>query len=57
MVLGLGTVIYRVSDLGRARTWYAAAFQHYSDAPAPRTTPKSTPTILVRQKRTIVKPE
>lgn len=27
MVLGLGTVIYRVSDLGRARTWYAAAFQ------------------------------
>ena len=29
----------------------------YSDTPAERTTPKSTPTILVRQKRTIVKPE
>ena len=26
MVLGLRTVIYRVSDLSRARDWYASAF-------------------------------
>jgi host factor-I protein len=29
----------------------------YVESPSPRTTTKSTPTILVRQKRTIVKPE
>lgn len=35
MVLGLGTVIYHVSDLGRAKTWYAGAFgvQPYFDEP------------------------
>lgn len=30
---------------------------NYNEAPPARTTPKSTPTILVRQKRTIIKPE
>lgn len=30
---------------------------NYIESPSPRTTTKSTPTILVRQKRTIVKPE
>ena len=30
---------------------------NYMEAPAPRSTPKSTPTVLVRQKRTIIKPE
>ncbi len=30
---------------------------HYTEAPAARSTPKSTPTVLVRQKRTIVKPD
>ncbi len=30
---------------------------HYVEASAPRSTPKSIPTVLVRQKRTIVKPE
>jgi host factor-I protein len=30
---------------------------NYMEAPAPRSTPKSTPTVLVRQKRTIVKPD
>jgi host factor-I protein len=29
----------------------------YVESTAPRSTPKSTPTVLVRQKRTIVKPE
>ncbi len=35
MVLGLRTVIYHVSDLQRAKTWYAAAFgvQPYFDEP------------------------
>jgi predicted enzyme related to lactoylglutathione lyase len=35
MVQGLGTVIYHVSDLGRAKAWYAAAFQQqpYFDEP------------------------
>jgi len=34
-VQGLGTVIYRVPDLDRAKTWYAAAFQQepYFDQP------------------------
>jgi predicted enzyme related to lactoylglutathione lyase len=34
-VLGLATVIYRVSDLGRAKAWYSAAFrqQPYFDQP------------------------
>ena len=27
MVKGLGTVIYRVPDLGRANAWYSTAFQ------------------------------
>jgi predicted enzyme related to lactoylglutathione lyase len=35
MVKGLGTVIYHVADLGRAKAWYATAFQHdpYFDQP------------------------
>jgi predicted enzyme related to lactoylglutathione lyase len=35
MVKGLGTVIYHVSDLDRAKAWYAAAFeqQPYFDEP------------------------
>jgi predicted enzyme related to lactoylglutathione lyase len=35
MVKGLGTVIYPVSDLARAKTWYANAFQQkpYFDEP------------------------
>ncbi len=30
---------------------------NYHDSPEPRSQPKSTPTILVRQKRTIIKPD
>jgi predicted enzyme related to lactoylglutathione lyase len=35
MVKGLATVIYKVTDLERAKTWYSAAFQHtpYFDQP------------------------
>jgi len=35
MVKGLGTVIYPVTDLGRAKAWYATAFgqQPYFDQP------------------------
>jgi len=35
MIKGLGTVIYRVPDLNRAKAWYAAAFeqQPYFDQP------------------------
>lgn len=35
MVKGLGTVIYSVSDLSRAREWYSAVFQQkpYFDQP------------------------
>jgi predicted enzyme related to lactoylglutathione lyase len=35
MIQGLGTVIYQVSDLVRAKEWYAAAFQQqpYFDQP------------------------
>jgi predicted enzyme related to lactoylglutathione lyase len=35
MIQGLGTVIYHVPDLGRAKSWYAAAFQQqpYFDEP------------------------
>ena len=35
MILGLATVIYRVSDLERAKAWYSAAFQQqpYFDQP------------------------
>jgi predicted enzyme related to lactoylglutathione lyase len=35
MIQGLGTVIYHVPDLERAKTWYAAAFQQqpYFDQP------------------------
>jgi predicted enzyme related to lactoylglutathione lyase len=35
MILGLGTVIYHVNDLTRAKAWYAAAFQQvpYFDQP------------------------
>ena len=35
MVKGLGTVIYPVPDLGRAKAWYSAAFQQqpYFDQP------------------------
>jgi predicted enzyme related to lactoylglutathione lyase len=35
MVKGLGTVIYRVPDLDRAKAWYARAFQQepYFDQP------------------------
>jgi predicted enzyme related to lactoylglutathione lyase len=35
MVQGLGTVIYHVNDLDRAKAWYAAAFQQqpYFDEP------------------------
>jgi predicted enzyme related to lactoylglutathione lyase len=35
MIKGLGTVIYHVSDLNRAKAWYAAAFQQkpYFDQP------------------------
>ena len=35
MVQGLGTVIYHVTDLDRAKAWYAAAFrqQPYFDQP------------------------
>jgi predicted enzyme related to lactoylglutathione lyase len=35
MVKGLGTVIYPVLDLGRAKAWYATAFQQqpYFDQP------------------------
>jgi predicted enzyme related to lactoylglutathione lyase len=34
-ILGLGTVIYNVSDLDKAKAWYAAAFsaQPYFDQP------------------------
>ena len=34
-VEGLGTVIYKVADLPRAKAWYSAAFQHepYFDEP------------------------
>ena len=34
-IKGLGTVIYHVSDLNRAKAWYAAAFQQapYFDEP------------------------
>ncbi len=35
MIKGLGTVIYKVSDLSRAKAWYSAAFQQapYFDEP------------------------
>ena len=35
MVHGLGTVIYKVADLSRAKAWYASAFQQapYFDQP------------------------
>ena len=35
MIQGLGTVIYHVTDLARAKVWYAAAFQQepYFDQP------------------------
>ena len=35
MVTGLGTVIYHVTDLEQAKTWYSAAFQQtpYFDQP------------------------
>ena len=35
MVKGLGTVIYHVTDLNRAKAWYSAAFQQqpYFDEP------------------------
>ena len=35
MVKGLGTVIYHVTDVSRAKAWYAAAFQQqpYFDQP------------------------
>ena len=35
MVKGLGTVIYKVTDLRRAKAWYSAAFQQepYFDQP------------------------
>src|SRR3954471_2552862 len=35
MVQGLGTVVYHVSDLDRAKAWYATAFQQqpYFDEP------------------------
>jgi predicted enzyme related to lactoylglutathione lyase len=35
MVRGIGTVIYHVADLGRAKVWYATAFgqQPYFDQP------------------------
>lgn len=35
MVKGLGTVIYKVTDLNRAKAWYSAAFQQapYFDQP------------------------
>jgi predicted enzyme related to lactoylglutathione lyase len=35
MIRGLATVIYRVSDLGRAKAWYASGFQQapYFDQP------------------------
>jgi predicted enzyme related to lactoylglutathione lyase len=35
MVKGLGTVIYHVADLGRAKAWYSSAFQQtpYFDQP------------------------
>ena len=35
MIKGLGTVIYHVSDLPRAKAWYSNAFQHtpYFDQP------------------------
>ena len=35
MIQGLGTVIYRVSDLDRAKAWYVRAFQQtpYFDQP------------------------
>jgi predicted enzyme related to lactoylglutathione lyase len=35
MIKGLGTVIYHVADLNRAKTWYAAVFQQepYFDQP------------------------
>ena len=35
MVKGLGTVIYHVTDLNRAKAWYANAFQQqpYFDQP------------------------
>lgn len=34
-ILGLATVIYPVSDLSRAKAWYASAFEHdpYFDEP------------------------
>jgi len=35
MIQGLGTVVYHVPDLDRAKAWYSAAFQHqpYFDEP------------------------
>ena len=35
MIAGLGTVIYRVTDLDRAKAWYSAAFEQapYFDQP------------------------
>lgn len=35
MIKGLGTVIYHVTNLNQAKTWYAAAFEHapYFDEP------------------------
>jgi len=35
MIHGLGTVIYHVTDLDRAKAWYSSAFQHqpYFDEP------------------------
>ena len=35
MVKGLGTVIYSVTDLNRAKAWYSAVFQQlpYFDQP------------------------
>ena len=35
MILGLGTAIYHVPDLARAKAWYAQAFQQapYFDQP------------------------
>ena len=35
MIAGLGTVIYRVTDLARAKAWYSSAFQQtpYFDQP------------------------
>ncbi len=35
MIAGLATVIYRVTDIGRAKAWYSSAFQQapYFDQP------------------------